>query len=262
MHTLSQQIFATHLTSPNWQMQQEERHQTGDFPSADLCRSCARICTCGGLSESPLTWWGHPCITRNRFSNTCKMSTPSYHSHALFGMSSRSHIDRCWHCRLLVVRMFWWHSVLAANLQRDFFTLLQWLHCSRAEINAFSTTLPRAMQDRVMLHYPATATMDSPDHHSRPPTFRGHALLTTRAASPTAALSPSFLRDCPIPPRITVTVTMDPPPGPESTWFADQWEDADWIGKLKRADEHLLVIEGFTHSAKASQSSVSLVQEF
>ena len=47
----------------------------------------------------------------------------------------------------------------------------------------------------------------------------------------------------------------------ELSWFhsivkqaklAEQWEDAHWIGKLKRADEQLLVIRGLTRSARAA----------
>ena len=38
--------------------------------------------------------------------------------------------------------------------------------------------------------------------------------------------------------------------------LAEQWKDVHWVGKLKRADEHLLVIRSLTRSAGASQSSV------
>ena len=46
----------------------------------------------------------------------------------------------------------------------------------------------------------------------------------------------------------------------ELSWFcsaakqsklAEQWKDAHWVGKLKRADEHLLVVRGLTRSARA-----------
>ena len=35
--------------------------------------------------------------------------------------------------------------------------------------------------------------------------------------------------------------------------LAHQWKDAHWVGKLKRADEHLLVIRGMTRSAGAGR---------
>ena len=34
---------------------------------------------------------------------------------------------------------------------------------------------------------------------------------------------------------------------------AEQWKDAQWVGKLKRADEHVLVIRGMTRSAGAGR---------
>ena len=48
----------------------------------------------------------------------------------------------------------------------------------------------------------------------------------------------------------------------ELSWFhsiakqsklAEQWKDAHFVGKLKRADEQLLVIRGLTRSAKAGR---------
>ena len=48
----------------------------------------------------------------------------------------------------------------------------------------------------------------------------------------------------------------------ELSWFhsvatqsklAEQWKDAHWVGKLKRADEQLLVTRGLTRSARAGQ---------
>ena len=48
----------------------------------------------------------------------------------------------------------------------------------------------------------------------------------------------------------------------ELSWFrrtvkqsklAEQWKEAHWVGKLKRADEHLLAIKGSTHSARAGR---------
>ena len=48
----------------------------------------------------------------------------------------------------------------------------------------------------------------------------------------------------------------------ELSWFhrvakqsklAEQWKDAHWVGKLKRADEHLLVIRSLTRSAGAGR---------
>ena len=51
----------------------------------------------------------------------------------------------------------------------------------------------------------------------------------------------------------------------ELSWFhsvvkqsklAEQWKDAHWVGKLKRAVEHLLVIRGLTRSAGAGRRQV------
>ena len=48
----------------------------------------------------------------------------------------------------------------------------------------------------------------------------------------------------------------------ELSWFqraakqsklAEQWEDARWVGKLKRADEHLFVIRSLTRSPGAGR---------
>ena len=48
----------------------------------------------------------------------------------------------------------------------------------------------------------------------------------------------------------------------ELSWFcsiaklsklAEQWNDAHLVGKLKRDDEHLLIIRGLTHSARAGR---------
>ena len=35
--------------------------------------------------------------------------------------------------------------------------------------------------------------------------------------------------------------------------LAEHWKDAHWVGKLKRADEWLLVIKGLTRSARAGR---------
>ena len=42
--------------------------------------------------------------------------------------------------------------------------------------------------------------------------------------------------------------------------LAEQWNDAHWVGKLKRADEHLLVIKGLTRTAGAGRRQARVQQ--
>ena len=44
--------------------------------------------------------------------------------------------------------------------------------------------------------------------------------------------------------------------------LAEQWKDAHWVGKLKRADEQLLVIRGLTRSARTGQKQARDEVEF